>query len=637
MGGFLISLLIKRVTGIASISFLLCGILFCLSGFCCWSKTVELVVPTWLRMGWLPLDLHCDTLSSFFIILLGLICIACALFSSAYVPHLSGRINLRAYWGCLFLFLLGMFLLLLAGNAITFLMGWELMSLSSFVLVGSEYQKKKTQNSAFIYLVATRTATMFLMAGFLLMSKQFLDITFTSWSFSEPASWLPAALIMLGLIIKSGVWPFYIWLPYAHPEAPSPVSALMSGIMVKLPVYAAIRFFVFGHLTCTWLPFVLLLLSAITAFWGVLFALNQYELKRLLAYSTVENIGLLFIAVSAILLSENAHLHNIAQMALIAVLLHTAFHALFKSLLFLCAGSVDFSAHTRDITKLGGLGKTMPITFVTFVIGSAAICALPPLNGFASKWCIYQALLQCSFGLPNIFTRAVCLLLIGLLGAVGALAVASFVKAIAITFMGKPRSAQVSTAKEVPLSMRCSQAALAVSCLVTGAFAPKIVTLLEPISVQSGLGQIDNQVFKSVPLASLGCIFLGLTTFIYFSAFRKKPKSFTTWDCGFGAASIRSQVSAGSFGQPIARIFTPVLQYHLTLDISGQDRRHFPEKIIVEPSIVSLMETKLYLPIALLIQRFSQLLAKLQAGSIHLYLSYVCVALIILLVFGVRL
>jgi hydrogenase-4 component B len=636
VSGFLISLALKRDSRLGALAFLLCGLQLCAAGFGCWSRSIQLFVPAWLSFGWLPVDLRCDTLSSFFIILLGIVSTACAFFSNAYVAKLTKNINLRVYWASLFLFLLGMTLLLLAGNCVTFLVAWELMSLSSFVLVGSEYQKRKAQTSAFIYLIATRIATMFLMAGFLLMCSEFHGMAFSSWNFSHPQSWFPASLLTVGLIIKSGLWPFHIWLPYAHPEAPSPVSALMSGIMVKLPVYAALRLFVFGHLTCEWLPYVLLTLAAVTAFWGVLFALNQNELKRMLAYSTVENVGLLFIGVAVVLLCQNVQLYGISQIALIAVLLHVGFHALFKSLLFLCAGSVDFSAHTRDITKLGGLGKSMPVTFASFVVGSAAICALPPFNGFVSKWCIYQALLQCSFTLPTIASRAVCLTLIGVLGAVGALAVAAFVKVIGVTFLGRPRSANVSNSSEVTASMHLPQVALSVLCLGTGILAPQIVCLFDPISISAGYGPIHIGILNSIPVDVFGASLLIFAPAIYLIVFRQKPKKYSTWECGFGAAPIRSQVSAGSFAQPIARIFTPVLQYHLSVDISGTDRRHFPEKIVVEPSVVSLLETKVYMPIGWLIQKFSQLLAKLQAGSIHLYLMYVCAALIVLLLLGAR-
>jgi hydrogenase-4 component B len=634
LGCFLVSLVIKKDSRDLSLAFLLCGLLLCASGVRCWYHPAILVLPKWFVLGWLPLDLRCDTLSSFFIVLLGIVCTSCALFSTDYVSHMKDRINFRLYWSCLFLFLSGMLTVLLAGNAVTFLVGWEVMSLTSFVLVACEYNKHQAQNSAFIYMVATRIASMFLAAGFLLMSVKCESIAFSSWNFSESSSWIPAVLILLGLIIKSGIWPFHIWLPYAHAEAPSPISALMSGIMVKLPVYAAFRFFIFGHLSCTWLPYTLLVFSAITAFWGILFALNQRELKRLLAYSTVENIGLIYISFSLMLIAQAEGLPLIRQMAMIATLLQVAFHALFKPLLFLCAGSIDFAVNTKDMSRLGGIGKKMPITFATFVVGSAAICALPPLNGFASKWCIYQTLLQCSFGLHEHLGRAVSLALIGLLGTIGALAIATFVKAIGVVFLGNSRAAQLSNVREAPLSMWLPQVGLAAACLLSSLNAPILVRLIEPVSVQAGWGHFDFDLFQPLPLRLLGVVLPVLVVAIYLTVFRRKAKVFRTWDCGFGTPPVRSQVSADSFAQPIARIFTPVLQYHLSVDISGADRRHFPEKIVVEPSMVSLLETRLYQPLGWSLNKLSQLVAKLQTGSIHLYLLYVCLALIILLVIG---
>jgi hydrogenase-4 component B len=629
-----VSLFIKKDSRILSVAFLVVGLLLCVSGISCWYQPATLALPDWLILGWLPLDLRCDTLSSFFIVLLGIVCTSCALFSTDYVSHMKDRINFRVYWSCLFLFLSGMLTVLLAGNAVTFLGGWEVMSLTSFVLVASEYQKHKAQNSAFIYLVATRIAAMFLASGFLVMSMKCQSIAFSSWNFSGTSTWIPAVLILLGLIIKSGIWPFHIWLPYAHAEAPSPISALMSGIMVKLPVYAALRLFVFGHLGCSWLPYTLLIFSAITAFWGILFALNQRELKRLLAYSTVENIGLIYIGVSLMLIAQAEGLPLIRQIALIATLLHVAFHSLFKPLLFLCAGSIDFAANTKDMSRLGGIGKKMPITFATFVVGSAAICALPPLNGFASKWCIYQSLLQCSLGLHEHLGRALSLALIGLLGTIGALAIATFVKAIGVVFLGNSRTAQISAVREAPLSMWLPQVALAIACLLSSLNAPMLVRLIEPVSIQAGWGRFEFDLFQPLPLKLLGGALPVMVIAIYLLVFRRKAKMFRTWDCGFGAPPVRSQVSSDSFAQPIARIFTPVLQYHLSVDISGDDRRHFPEKIVVEPSMVSLLETRLYQPLGWSINKLSQLVAKLQTGSIHLYLLYVCLALIILLLIG---
>lgn len=631
--GALASLLTKAGQRISPALMLLEGVLLTAAALCSWYQVITLSVPKMLAIGWIPVALHCDTLSAFFILLLGLVCVCCAVFSSRYVQHLADNINTRLYWSALFSFILGMVLVVLSANAVTFLVAWELMSLSSAVLVVSDYKKHKAQRAAFIYVVATRIATVFLTAGFLLLFSQFRDLSLASWTFTDQRSWLPAGLILTGLIIKAGIWPFHIWLPHAHPEAPSPVSALMSGVMVKIAVYAALRLFVCGHLNCAFIVYTLFFLSAVSAFWGVLFAINQRELKRLLAYSTVENVGLIFLSLALCLWARNVGMTAISQLALLSVLLQTFGHGLFKTLLFLCAGSVDYAAHSRELAMLGGLNKRMPVTGITFIVGSAAVCALPPLNGFASKWCLYQGLLKSSFTMPLVFDRAICLGTIGVLSAVGALAVACFAKAIGVAFLGSPRSHYATNAHEVPASMYLPQILLAAACLLMGLCVQWLVQPLAPI-----LGTIDPHlppdVFASIPLGQVGIVLSVSLLVIYVLVLHRKPKPFITWDCGFGKSSSKSQVTADSFAQPIARIFTPVLQYHLTVDISGHDRRHFPERIVVEPNMVSLLETRVYGPAAHFVDKLSKLVVKLQAGSIHLYLTYVCVALILLIALG---
>lgn len=629
------SLLVKSNHRVFSALLFAEGLLIAFCAVLSWNHTIDVQLPGWLAVGWIPLSLKCDTLASLFLLLLGVVSACSAAFSSEYLSHIGDKISPRLYWCTLYTFILGMVLVILSANAVTFLVAWELMSLSSALLVVSDYKKHKAQRAAFIYIVATRIATIFLTAGFLLMCAKFQDLSFSVWTFTDRETWLPAALILTGLIIKAGIWPFHIWLPYAHPEAPSPVSALMSGVMVKIAVYAAVRFFVFGHLTCSWIIYALFFLSAVSAFWGVLFAINQRELKRLLAYSTVENVGLIFLCLALSMCARNSEIESISQLALIGVLLHTFGHGLFKSLLFLCAGSVDYAAHSRDFAMLGGLNKRMPVTGAAFILGSAAACALPPLNGFTTKWCLYQSLLQSSFTMPTLLDRAICFTTIGILSCVGALAIACFAKAIGVAFLGKPRSHKAGVAREVPFCMYAPLVLLAAVCLLMGFCVQWLVRPLAPILLVIGKNPPLN-IFDPIPLWQVGVILVPFLLLIYLIVLRRPPASFKTWDCGFGESSSKSQVTADSFAQPIARIFTPVLRYHLTVDISGQDRRHFPEKIVVEPDMVSLLETKVYGPAAQIVDRISKVVAKLQAGSIHLYLTYMCIALIILIMLGTR-
>ena len=599
-----------------------------------WQAPIQWQGPSWVAIGFIPVALRIDSLTAFFLLLLGAICICCAVYSSNYLEHLGSKISGRIYWAALFAFITGMTGVLLAANAAVFVFGWELMALSSAALVVSEFTEHKAQRAAFIYLVATRISTLFLSAGFLLMYAAFHNWSFSAWNFSQPETWIAAGCIMLGLIVKAGVWPFHIWLPYAHPAAPSPVSALMSGAMVKMAVYAAIRFFVLGQLTCQPLIYALFALACISSFWGVLFAINQRELKRLLAYSTVENVGLIFIGLALAMWARNIGLEQIAQIALLAALLHSFAHALFKSLLFLCAGSVDYSAHSREFALLGGLSKNMPVTGVTFMLGAGAICALPPFNGFASKWCLYQALLRGAYVMPNLADRAICVAAIGLLSTVGALAVASFAKAGGVAFLGKARSAHAKHAHEVPPTMAIPQAILAAACVVSGIGASWLILPLRPLMTLIYPQQALVSPFSLIPLWQVAAVLVPLAALIYLSILRGRPARYKTWECGFGTSPAKGQVTADSFAQPIARIFTPVLRYNLSVEISGKDWRHFPEKITVEPSMVSLLETRIYGPAASWLAQLSQGVAKLQAGSIHLYLMYVCIALVVLVFLG---
>lgn len=634
--GAIVSLLRKPNHYLCACALLLTSTACSLLAVMSWKTTFIWQAPSWLSIGLFPVLVGIDPLSAVFLLLLAIVSGCCAIYSPRYLEHLGRKISGRFYWSSLFAFVGGMVGVLIARNAVVFLVAWELMSIASAALVLSDFRQQRAQKATMNYLVATRIATAFITVGFLLLYAKFSDWSFSSWNFSDSSTWPAALMLLLGIIIKAGVWPFHIWLPYAHPEAPSPVSALMSGVMVKVAVYAALRFFVVGQLHSQPLAYSLFALASVSSFWGILFAINQRELKRLLAYSTVENIGLIFIGVSLTMWARNLGLEELAYIALLGTLFHCFAHGLFKSLLFLCAGAVDYSAHSRDLALLGGLSKKMPYTTALFILGSSANCALPPLNGFVSKWCLYQALIRSAFAMPSLSDRAICLAAIGVLSCVGALAVACFAKAIGVAFLGKPRTSQAEVAREVPSSMVFPEIFLAVACLITGIFCSSLTSLFDPVLVYLGNFTGQPLALASLPVGQLALSVVVLMAAIYAFVLKDKPSRYKTWDCGFGELSTKTQVTSDSFAQPIARIFTPVLHHSLSIDISGRDRRHFPEKISVQPSIVSLLETKLYGPAAVGLSKLSQSMARLQAGSIHLYLLYVCVALVVLMLVGTR-
>ncbi|MBA3995032.1 MAG: hypothetical protein C0469_16055 [Cyanobacteria bacterium DS2.3.42] len=596
------------------------------------------VTPAPFLLGVFPMSFRLDGLSRLFVGLLSLILFSAGLFSTGYLKHLEGRISSGLYWTTFLLFSLSMFGVVLSGDAITFIVMWEIMSLSSAALVGSDHSHHLVQKSALIYLSATRIASGLLCGGFLWMHSLCGSWSFVDWNFGTAQAIFPALLILIGFCIKAGIWPFHIWLPYAYPAAPATVSAVMSGFMSKISIYGLIRILVQGGLYAPEIINLAFFLGAISAFWGVLFALVQNDLKRLLAYSSIENIGLILLALAIALKARAANLPIVADIAMTAAVFHCLNHGLVKSLLFLCAGAVDSQAHTRDLHKLGGLAKKMPWTMACFFLGSFSMCSIPPLNGFASKWLIYQSLFQSAMLNVSYIERGIALATICLLSAVGALAIATFVKAMGVGFLGTSRSTMAEHAQEASAGMRASQSLLVVMCAGLGVFASSAVKFISQLSLLSRDSAASTAVDfpLSIPLLTGLLVVTCLIVYLLFLE-SSKVRIFKTWDCGFGALSTKTQASSDSFAQPLARIFRPFLRYETNSTIKGRDRRHFPEEITVEVKIVSILESRIYLPSLAVISLGAKGLAKLQAGSIHLYLIYVCSTLVILLLVGTAL
>ena len=623
----------------SAILFIACALILVAVAFA-WPGTICWSVPFPVYFGLAPWACRLDPIASLFLLIVSFCGLAVALYSPGYIKHMQHQRNLSVYWSCLFLFVLSMAQVILAANAITFLLFWEIMALSSALLVLSGSSRHGAQTAGLIYLAATRFSTAFLTGGFILLYSLFHSWNFVDWNLLAPDTQLPMFLIFVGLCIKAGVWPFHIWLPYAHPEAPAPVSALMSGVMVKVAIYAMIRLLFESGAHGDLLGYICLALGSLSAAWGVLFALMQRDLKRLLAYSTVENVGLILMAMAITLLAKNAGLTVIASLAFSAVLFHIVNHALFKGLLFLGAGAIDIQAHTRDLSALGGLGKKMPWTMGLFFIGCLATCAMPPLNGFASKWLLYQSLFQLSFFGANEWQKGLALTLVGVLACVGALCLACFAKAFGICFLGRPRNDLVNHAREVPALMILSQALLAGLCVAFGFMGQQIIQSFLPVAQLSLNKVVPVEQFFNMPLTILSL--LGLVIAVLVSCIllnRSKPplRTYITWDCGFGDLPARTEETGSSFSQPIGRIFGSLLQYKVETEIGGKDRRHFPENITFELSMTSVLEKRLYGPLLRFFEEISRRMLALQTGSIHIYLLYVFLTLLILLGVGIRL
>ncbi|MBS1955441.1 MAG: hypothetical protein JST89_14755 [Cyanobacteria bacterium SZAS-4] len=593
----------------------------------------ELTYTPPFLLGVFSLNFRCDDLARLFIFLFSAVTIAIAIFSPDYLQQYN-NIHKGQYWVSFFLLAVSLLLVVVSADAICFLVFWEIMALSSAALVASDHLQKKVRKAALIYLGATRIASAVLCAGFLWMHVLTNSWIFVNWDFSRPSTYWPAFLILTGLCIKAGIWPFHLWLPYAYSAAPSTSSAFMSGFMSKVAMLALVRILVMGHLNSPYVIWTAFVLGCITAFWGVLFALVQNNLKKLIAYSSIENLGLILICIAFSLNASSNKQVLIAHMALVAAIVHCLNHGLFKSLLFLGTGAIEKSAGRLDLEYLGGLAKQMPTTWICMTVACLAACALPPLNGFPGKWLLYQALFQNICVKGAILEKTASVLSICLLSAVGALILSALVKALAVAFLGKARSTNAAEASERSIAMSVALVFLASCCVLSGLFANAMLTSVGSALASSGLPTVRVEV--SLPTSFIVITLIGTSLACYFLFLHPvKTRKYVTWDCGYGSLSPKAQVTADSFAQPSARIFRPLLRYHNLSKIDGADRRHFPERIHVETRIISILETKVYAPLLAMVNVSSRSIARLQAGSIHIYLLYVCSTLIILLLLGV--
>lgn len=568
------------------------------------SSPLNFVLHSPVFLGLMPVQFASNCLSSAFCLLLCLLLLPFALFSQSYIKT-KNSLETRFFWLTSGLFVLSMGSVLLSSNAILFLILWEVMSLSSAALVASEMFTRNTARAALIYLSATRVATALIAGGFLAAYYSFKSWNFCDWHFGGTNSLLAEILITLGCLIKSGIWPFHIWLPYAYQAAPAPSAALMSGLMGKVPIIILIQFFL-GHSSHSlFIAYILIVLGAISTLWGVIFSLVQNDLKKILAYSSVENLGMITLTLGICQLCKHYPLDGVASVLFAALLFHIFNHAIFKSLLFLGAGAIYKQTRTSNINELGGLSRNMPGTFLFFLIGGAALCSLPPLNGFCSKWLIYEGLFKLALN-KDITLCVIALLLILVLIIAGALSLATVSKTISIVFSGRPRTKHSGQATECDFAINLSQGILAVLCILPGLFC-----------VQS------KYLWISV-----------LFAIIFYAGFLKQNKQrkiYSTWECGFGALSSRMQQTSESFSQPIAVFFSPLLRYKIVAEITGKDRRHFPERVKTEQSTQSVLEAKVYTPLVVFVSALGRHINRLQAGSIHIYLSYLLLTLITLI------
>jgi hydrogenase-4 component B len=592
-------------------------------------------------LGFVPLDLRYDAVSGLFLLALGGVAVAAAIYAAAY--HAADRSPLDAV--AYATFVAGMLLVLGAANVFAFLLAWELMALASAALVFGPRPDPSTSTTGYLYLAITHLATTAIVVAFAVLAAAAGSLEIVA--FPSAAAALPAptrdllfGLLLVGFGTKAGLVPFHIWLPRAHPVAPSHVSALMSGVMVATGVYGLLRFVVTGlGAPPTWWALAVLALGIASAVLGALYALAERDLKRLLAFSTIENMGIVLLGVGVALVGRAAGSEALATLGLTAALVHVLNHALFKGLLFLGAGAVGEAAGTRDLDRLGGLVRAMPLSALLFGVGAVAAASLPPLNGFSGEWLTFRALLA-GGGASDLepVARFATALAVGGLALTAALAVATFVKATGMTFLALPRSRAAAEATEVRRPLLAAMGLLGGLCLAAGLAAGPLGSVMGGVAealLAGDPGPVDPAPSSVVPDLALGLVAAALATAAIATwallRWRGGPaRRALTWTCGV-LPEPAFEYTATSFEKPARLFFEPVYRAQRDLLVEHHPGTPFPRRIRYRTVVDHALESRVYRPVHHVSVRFAQAARRIQHGSLQGYLLYTLVAVVVLL------
>jgi len=590
----------------------------------------------------LALQFALDPLSGFFLAIVGIIVISVACYGPSYVRSYEKQrpITLMSFFTGLFVS--GMYLVLLAHDVFNFMLAWELMSVSSYFLVAYHHEQAANRRAALLYLLMAQASGLLILFAFSILIKFAGSMSFdVLHAVQLSPTWASMAffLAFFGFGMKAGIVPLHVWLPQAHPVAPSHISALMSGVMLKVAIYGFIRF-AFGllpHVYWQW-GSIVLFIGVASALLGVLYALMQHDLKKLLAYHSVENIGIIFIGLGLALIFTSTGHPVLAALGLIAALYHCLNHAIFKSLLFLGAGAILQHSHEHDLEHMGGLIKRMPYTAWCFLIGCISISALPPFNGFVSEWLIFQDAFQ-AVTLKSEVMRTLIPVAAALLALTSALAAACFVKVYGVIFLGQARTRHVRRAHDPRFGMRLALGFLAILCIFFGVVPTFTISLLNVIPQQLIGAQLPNahNWLWLIPITTktssynallvmAGILSIGLIGYWLVRACfgRIKLRQVKPWDCGFGGINARMQYSATAFAMPLRRVFKSAWLIREKIEKIGSDTNYLLQ-------INDWIWQYIYLPLERYSFALARSFAQLQGGNIRVYLAYAFVTLILLL------
>ena len=599
-------------------------------------------------------DLSLDPLGAMFVVITAVVGLAASCYSVGYGTHQTPS---RTATAMLPAFLATLLLVPAAASLATFMVAWELMALTSLLALLTEHrQRPETRDAAQWYAVMTHIGAAAILLGLVLLAthaggQSFAVITAHRRELSVPLASVVFLLTLFGFASKAGAVPLHVWLPRAHPEAPSPVSALMSGAMVNLGIYGILRVgedLLGGGELWWWL--VVAALGVVSAVFGALHAAASTDTKRLLAYSTVDNLGLVLIGVGAAGALAVVGEQALAGLVLLAALFHLANHGLFKGCLFLGAGAVQHAAGTRDLDRLGGIARKMPATAVLFGVGALSISALPGLNGFASEWLLLEGLLH-GFASHSALTEAALLAGVATLAITGGLTATAFVKALGVGFLGQPRSEGAGDAREVGPSMLAGMGLLAGGCVVLGIVPGVVLPALDrattagladgaPRAVLPGLGLALASVRGAIDPALLvvgllvGLVVIwGALRLVPRSADLRSPRRAAAWGCGREVQTARMEITATSFAEPLQRVFADVLRPDHDLEVThAAESRYFPEAISFHQRVDDAIERVVYRPVMASVTWWGHLARRVPNGSVHRYLAFGFAALVLVLV-----